>query len=151
MYWSLICTPASFRPTDCSHVRWLDWENDYPLARAYWPQDSPLSPEDWEQNRTEGFRYCAIIEQGAIAALAAVWTYSETHWEVAAVSTTPAARLRGYGKAVVCFVTAYILEHGRKATILTEKTNIAMLRTAQRVGFYLSDERGEAKSEAPER
>ena len=148
-YCSLICTPESFRPSDCSRVRWLDWENDYPLARAYWPQDPPLSREDWEQNRTEGFRYCAIVEQEAIAALAAVWTYSETHWEVAAVSTAPAARLRGYGKAVVCFVAAYILEHGHKATLLTVKTNVAMLKTAESVGFYHSDERGRTKSEAP--
>jgi predicted GNAT family acetyltransferase len=108
-----------------------------------------LSREDWEQNRTEGFRYCAIIEQEAIAALAAVWTYSQTHWEVAAVSTAPAFRQSGYGKAVVCFVTAYILEQGRKATILTESTNVAMLKTAESVGFYRSTERGRAKSEAP--
>jgi predicted GNAT family acetyltransferase len=108
-----------------------------------------LSREDWEQNRAEGFRYCAIVEHGAIAALAAVWTYSQTHWEVAAVSTAPASRRRGYGKAVVCFVTAHILEQGRKATILTENTNIAMLKTAESVGFYRSDERGRTKSEAP--
>jgi len=89
-----------------------------------------LSREDWEQNRADGFRYCAIVEHEAIAALAAVWTYSETHWEVAAVSTAPAFRQRGYGKAVVCFVTAHILEQGRKATILTDSTNVAMLKTA---------------------
>jgi ribosomal protein S18 acetylase RimI-like enzyme len=148
-YCSLICTPDSFRSTDCSRVRWLAWENDYPLARAYWSQDPPLSREDWEQNRLDGFRYCAMVEQGTIAALAAVWTYSETHWEVAAVSTAPAFRRRGYGKAVVCYVTAHILQRGRKATLLTESTNVAMLRTAQSVGFYLSNERGRVQSEAP--
>ena len=125
-YYSLICTPDSFRPADCSRVRWLEWE----------------------QNRAEGFRYCAIVEHGAIAALAAVWTYSQTHWEVAAVSTAPAFRKRGYGKAVVCFVTAHILEQGRKATLLTESRNVAILRTAESVGFYHSDERGREKSEA---
>jgi len=41
-YCSLICTPESFRSSDCSRVRWLDWENDYPLSRAYWPQDPPI-------------------------------------------------------------------------------------------------------------
>lgn len=148
-YCSLICTPDSFRPTDCSRVRWLDWENDYPLARAYWPQDPPLSREDWEQNRADGFRYCAIAENGAIAALAAVWTYSPTHWEVAAISTAPASRKMGFGKAVVCFVAAHILEQGRKATLLTDSRNVAMLKTAQSVGFYHSDERGRQKSEAP--
>ena len=148
-YCSLICTDDSFRPNDCSRVRWLDWEQDYPLARAYWPHDPPLSREDWEQNRADGFRYCAIVEHEAIAALAAVWTYSETHWEVAAVSTAPTSRQRGYGKAVVCFVTAHILEQGRKATILTESMNVAMLKTAESVGFYRSVERGRAKSETP--
>lgn len=148
-YCSLICTLDSFRPGDCSRVRWLDWENDYLLARAYWPQDPPLSREDWAQNRAEGFRYCAIVEQEAIAALAAVWTYSQTHWEVAAVSTAPASRQRGYGKAVVSFVTAHILEQGRTATIWADYSNVAMLKTAESVGFYRSDERGRAKSEAP--
>ena len=148
-YCSLICTANSFRPTDCSRVRWLDWENDYPLARACWPQDAPLSREDWEQNRLEGFRYCAIVEQEAIVALAAVWTYSQTHWEVAAVSTAPAFRQRGCGKAVVSFITAHILEQGRTATILADDSNVAMLKTAQSVGFYRSDERGKAKSETP--
>ena len=147
-YCSLICALDSFRPADCSRVRWLDWENDYPLARAYWPQDSPLPQEDWEQNRADGFRSCAIVEHEAIAALAAVWTYSQTHREVAAVSTAPAFRKRGYGKAVVCFVTAHILEQGRKATILTESGNAAMLKTAESVGFYYSDERGREKSAA---
>jgi predicted GNAT family acetyltransferase len=108
-----------------------------------------LERVDWEQNRAEGFRYCAIVEQETIAALAAVWAYSETHWEVAAVSTAPASRKIGYGKAVVCFVTAHILEHGRKATLLTDSTNAVMLKTAQSVGFYRSVERGRAKSEAP--
>ena len=77
-YCSLICTLESFRPSDCSRVHWLDWENDYPLARAYWPENPPLEYVDWEQNRAEGFRYCAIVEQEAIVALAAVWTYSQT-------------------------------------------------------------------------
>ena len=108
-----------------------------------------MSREDWQQNRLDGFRYCAIVEQEAIVALAAVWTYSPTHWEVAAVSTAPAFRHRGYGKAVVGFVTAHILQQGRKATILTDDMNVAMLKTAQSVGFYRSDERGRAKSQAP--
>lgn len=73
-------------------------------------------------------------------ALAAVWTYSETHWEVAAVSTAPAVRQQGYGKAVVSFVTAHILAHGRTATISTQDTNVAMRTTAESVGFYYSEE-----------
>ena len=64
---------------------------------------------------------------------------------VAAVSTALAFRQRGYGKAVVCFVTAHILEQGRKATLLTANMNVAMHKTAESVGFYHSDERGRAK------
>ena len=139
---SLICTRASFRPIDCSRVRWLDWVQHYPLAAAYWPEEFALLPEDWEQNRADGFRYCAIVEDGAIAALAAVWTYSNTHWEVASVSTAPSYRQQGYAKAVVSFATAHILEHDRKATILTRDTNVAMCKAAESVGFYRSDERG---------
>lgn len=85
---SLLCIPASVHPGNCSRVRWLDREPDYPLAAAYWLAEGfPFAREDWEQNHAEGFRYCAIVEQGTIAALAAVWTYSDTYWEVAAVST----------------------------------------------------------------
>ena len=51
----------------------------------------------------------------------------------------------GYGKAVVCFVTAHILEQGRKATLLTESRNVALLKTAESVGFYRSDEGGREK------
>ncbi len=146
---SLLCTSASFRPHVCSQVRWLEWELDYPLAEAYWQAEGfPLTREDWEQNRAEGFRYCAIVEQETIAALAAVWTYSETHWEVAAVSTAPAFRKRGYGTAVVCFATAAILGQGRKATLLTQASNVAMLKTAEGVGFYHSTERGRENSGA---
>jgi len=138
----LICTGASFRPADCSRVRWLDWEDDYPLAAAYWPAEYPLGFADWVQNRDEGFRYCAIVEHGAIAALAAVWTYSQSAWEVAAVSTAPASRRKGYGRAVVSFVTAHILDQGRTATLSTEATNVAMLKTAESVGFYRSNKKG---------
>ena len=69
------------------------------------------------------------------------------YWEVAAVSTAPAARQKGYGTAVVCFATTHILEHGRKATILTHDTNVARRKTAECFGFYRSDEHGQAKSD----
>jgi GNAT superfamily N-acetyltransferase len=100
---SLICTPQSFRPSNCVRVRWLDWDHDYPAALANWPKEYPLTLDDWQKNRADGFRYCAVVEHAAIVALAAVWTYSETHWEVAAVSTAPAARRHGYGTAVAGF------------------------------------------------
>ncbi len=39
---------------------------------------------------------------------------SQTHWERAAVSTALASRKIGSGKAVVCFVTAHLLQQGLK-------------------------------------
>ncbi len=68
--------------------------------------------------------------------MAAVWRYSEPAWEVAAVWTRPEARHQGYATAAVSFVTAYILEEGRRATCLTDAGNILMKRTAENVGFY---------------
>jgi len=66
-----------------------------------------------------------------------VWRYSEEAWEVAAVYTVPAFRRRGYGKAVVSFVTAHILDAGRLATCHTRVDNAAMIATAESVGFRL--------------
>ena len=65
---SLMCTKETFCPCDTSQVRWLDWEKDYPLAQAYWPKEYPLTRDIWDGARQEGYRYCAIIEHGAIAA-----------------------------------------------------------------------------------
>lgn len=77
---SLICTQESFRPSASAQVQWLDWEPDYHLAEVSWLAERfPLTRADWEQNRAEGFRYSALVEQEKIAALAAVWTYSDTH------------------------------------------------------------------------
>jgi hypothetical protein len=129
------CTRSTFRPANMAGVRWLNWDRDYDLARSMWPEVAPLSLADWYQTRQEQFTYCAVVEAQAIHAMAAVWKYCDTAWEVAAVSTKPAMRLRGHGKAVVSFVTAYILEAGKLATCSTAIDNIAMQRTAEAVGF----------------
>ncbi len=130
------CTRQTFRPWPNASVRWLDWERDYELARSMWPETSPLSPENWEENRRENFTYCAVVVDQELLAMAAVWKYCETAWEVAAVGTKPAYRRQGHGRAVVSFVTDYILESGRLATCSTASDNVAMQRTAESVGFY---------------
>ena len=130
------CTRQTFRPWPNAAVRWLDWDHDYGLAKAMWPELVPLTREDWLENRRQGFTYCAVVEGQQIHSMAAVWKYCETAWEVAAVGTRPAVRRRGYGKAVVSFVTAYILAAGRLATCSTADNNAAMQRTAESVGFY---------------
>ena len=126
------CTPTSFQPLQRHSVRWLEWEQDYPLVQEFWPEQTPGG---WQEARAEGFQYCAVIEQGKIQAMAAVWRYSETAWEVASVSTRPEARGRGYSPAVVSFVTAAILGAGKRATCSAGSDNLAMQRVAERVGF----------------
>ena len=129
------CTPATFRPQMRHPVRWLDWEQDDTLARTIWPGEHPLSRETWLEARELGYQYCGVIEGGRLLAIAAVWRYSATAWEVAAVRTQPDARRRGCAQAVVSFVTAHILDRGRRATCTTGVDNAAMQRTAESVGF----------------
>jgi len=135
----LTCTTATFRPCSSAHVRWLDKEHDYPLVHAFWPRESPLSRAQWDQAHVDGYQYCGVIVDGCLAAMAAVWRYCPTAWEVAAVATLPQYRARGYGKAVVSFATAAILEAGRVATCTMRADNGAMIRTAEAVGFQQSD------------
>jgi RimJ/RimL family protein N-acetyltransferase len=131
------CTIATFRPCQVHLVRWLDWEQDYGLAQAVWnARDISLTRDSWREARESGYRYCAVIECDTIIAMAAVWCYSEQAWEVAAVWTRPEARRQGYARSVVSFVTAFILEMGKHATCSTDGGNVAMQRTAERIGFY---------------
>ena len=142
----LACTPADFVAQDASGVRWLDRVADYALARELWVAlGHALSEQDWGEAHDLGYTYAALVEAGKIASIAAVWRYSEPAWEVAAVSTRPEYRRRGYSTRVVAFVTTHILQHGRLATCTTRDDNAAMLATARRVGFrvVLSEKAGE--------
>lgn len=130
------CTRQTFCSWPNASMRWLNWEQDYDLAQCMWPETSPLTPEAWQENRRENFTYCAVVVGQELLAMAAVWKYCDTAWEVAAVGTKPAHRRQGYGRAVVSFATAYILESGRLATCSTAGDNLAMQRTAESVGFY---------------
>jgi RimJ/RimL family protein N-acetyltransferase len=125
-------------------VRWLEWEEDFGLARAIWPDESPLSHETWLEAREMGYRYCGVVKQrpngkARLLSIAAVWRYSETAWEAAAVRTRPGARRRGYAQCVVSFATAYILDCGRRATCTTSLDNLAMQKTAESVGYARID------------
>jgi RimJ/RimL family protein N-acetyltransferase len=129
------CTSMSFQPLQRHAVRWLEWEQDYPFVQEFWPEQTP---EGWQAAQGEGFQYCGIIEHGQLQAMAAVWRYSETAWEVASVHTRPEARGRGYAQAVVSFVTAAILSAGKRATCSAASDNPAMQKVAERVGFQRS-------------
>lgn len=136
---NLECAAATFRPLQSHAVRWLEVEADYPLARDFWA--FPISPEDCQGFRDEGYQYCAVVEDGRIVSIAAAWRYSEQAWELAVVSTAPEFRRCGYGQSVASFVTATILTQGRRATCLTATENVAMQKTAQSVGFYFAPRR----------
>ena len=77
----------------------------------------------------------AIIEEGRMISRAAIWQRSEDAWEVAAVSTVPEYRRKGYGEAVVRYCLAKILEAGKAATLTTRDSNTAMIKTAFKAGF----------------
>ncbi|MBN2391460.1 MAG: GNAT family N-acetyltransferase [Anaerolineae bacterium] len=134
----LICTLSDFHPASASHVHWLDWEQDFALAQAFWPPDLPLTPEIWAEARDLGYHYCAIVEDGQIASIAAEYRCVDDAWMVAAVGTAPAFRRCGYAKAVVSFVTQGILDAGRVAFCQTREDNLPMIRTAESVGFRIT-------------
>lgn len=132
-----ICDRTTFRPADVSKVRWLDWDEDYELFQKFWP--IPLNREQWERARSEGNPCCILIEGEEIIASAGEKRFSEDGWGVVAVETSPLFRRRGHGKAVVSFVTAHILDSGRMAICETRDDNVAMIRTAESVGYKRSE------------
>jgi ribosomal protein S18 acetylase RimI-like enzyme len=133
----LVCTADTFRPAGQEEVRWLDRDEDLALFEqlSIAVGADPPSWEEWKSWHQQGYRYCGVAGGKAIVAKAAVWTRSDTAWEVTAVLTHPACRSRGYAKAVCSFATASILEAGRTATCHTHATNSAMLRVAESLGY----------------
>jgi len=131
----LECTTDTFRPVSFDHVRWLDWDRDFTRAQAFWPSDKPLTRDIWDGARDEGYTYCAIVLDGQVVSMAARYCYADDEWMVAAVGTHAEFRRRGFGQKVVSFITADILDTGRLATCFTAEDNVAMIRTAESVGF----------------
>ena len=133
---SLECTLQTFLPAPDPRVRWLDRDADFALAHESWEaRGTPISRADWDDWHRTGYRYCGIVEHQRLVAFAAVWRYSPTAWELAAVQTREGYRSRGYAKAVCSFVTAHILGSGRTATCNTRADNAPMLRVATKLGF----------------
>ncbi|HEY3289962.1 MAG TPA: GNAT family N-acetyltransferase [Anaerolineae bacterium] len=132
----LTCLLDTLTPIDCSAVRWLDRDVDFDLARELWAAlQQELTYADWVEAHNLKYTYAAIVEYGKVISLAAEWRYFESAWEVAAVVTREGYRRRGYSKRVVAFVTAHILQNGRRPTCTTRDDNTAMLATAKSVGF----------------
>lgn len=133
------CTREDFRPAIMHPVRWLDWEQDLEMARELWGMEPEPFRGMWNEAREQGYQYCAVIEEGKIIARAAVWRYSDTAWELAAVFVREDHQRRGYGKSVCSCATATILDAGRIATCHTRTDNLAMRRTAESIGFQQAD------------
>jgi ribosomal protein S18 acetylase RimI-like enzyme len=133
----LICTRDTFTPAEGVSVRWLEASADYILAADFWSRtDSPLAVETWrEAHDRYRYSYAAVVLDGGIVAIAAFLPFSLHAWDVSAVKTDSGFRRKGYGKAVVSFVTASILARVPTATCVTRDDNVAMIRTAQGVGF----------------
>jgi predicted GNAT family acetyltransferase len=72
---------------------------------------------------------------GRAVATAGLWPRTDQEWEVIAVGTAPGFRNRGYGKAVVSFVTQEILDAGKVAALSHHKENTAMGRIADALGY----------------
>ena len=130
------CSRESFRPARCETVRWLDCKSDWPLMQALWQASGfAADKDDWIKAHDDGYEYCAVVDNDEIAAIAAVWRYSDEAREVAAVHTNVQKRRCGLGKAVVSFVTEYILSSDRTATCGMRPDNVPMMKTAESVGF----------------
>ena len=121
----LICTPKTFWPVGHEEVRWLDQDEGLALFQQFSRETGaePPSREEWEEWHQQGYRYCSLVRGETITAEAAVWTYSDTAWELAAVKTRPDYRGRGCGRSVCSFATAHILAAGRTATCHTALAN----------------------------
>jgi RimJ/RimL family protein N-acetyltransferase len=134
----LSCTKDTFTPSKTDRVRWLQVDFDFEIAQWYWQQmQSPLTFQTWIMVHAYGYQYAVILEAEKPVACAGVWRFSDTAWEVAAVSTLLPYRKRGYARQAVSFVTAYILGANRLATCSTSDENAAMIATARSVGYQI--------------
>ena len=124
-----------FKPENHKGVRWLNNE-DYHYMNDFWN----ISLDTWNEAKEKDVTYCAIIEEGKIISVAAVWKYSEDKWEVAAVNTREGFENRGFGKKVVSFVTEYILSCNKIPTLTTGEKNTVMQKVAEKVGFITLQE-----------
>lgn len=130
------CTKETIIPVDSSGVRWLDPNADCERAIAYWAElGHVLRQGTWLQAHGHGYRYAGLVRCERVLSCSAVWRFSEECWELAAVTTLESHRRRGYAKQTASFVTAHILEEGRSASCSTNDDNMAMIATAESVGY----------------
>lgn len=73
--------------------------------------------------------------QAGLANAARLPCKDENDWELAAARTQDAFQGLGHGKAVACFVTAYLLREVPQAICHTEASNAAMLHVPGCLGY----------------
>ena len=119
-------------------IRWLDPARDLDAFVQHLRDRDPnyaLSHETWKGWADSGIDYCGLFKGGIIVARAAVERYSAEAWETADVRVISAERGKGYAKQVCHFVTAFILDSGKRATCRTEEDNKAMRHIIHALGF----------------
>jgi predicted GNAT family acetyltransferase len=138
-----VCRPEAFRPCPADGLTWWgadEWDQARMAHEGMWPDSTSFwTRQEWERLYAQGYRYCALLKGGRAMATAGLWPRTDDQWEVIAVGTAPATRGRGYGKAVVSFVTQTILDAGRDATIGFREANAAMRGVAVALGYEASE------------
>jgi GNAT superfamily N-acetyltransferase len=86
------------------------------------------------RRRFDGEVFVVSGTRGEIAAWSAIKLKSSDVWEIAVV-TEPAYRRRGYAKQVVSAATQYILDNGRLALYVHDRTNHASARVCRSLGY----------------
>jgi RimJ/RimL family protein N-acetyltransferase len=144
-----VCTAGTFRPVtparnpDAAAVRWLG-PADYLLAAEAWRQrGGAVTRDEWETTwPADGYRFASILTDGRLVSVAAALSWkppSPISWELAAVWTREDLRSHGLATVVCSFVTAHILQSGRRATCKTPRGRPAMIRVAERLGYVRTE------------
>ena len=119
-------------------IRWLKMPDDYELfcghLRERYP-DREFPINDWLDWDKKGTPYCGLIKDGKIIARAAAEKYLKDKWETSDVRVWVSERGNGYAKHICHFVTKFILENGKIATIRTGEDNMVMRRVIDFLGF----------------
>ena len=134
------CTKDSFKGASAGCVSAFDALESFDRLMDFYRSFDPklaYTKEEYFRNAppADVWEDYVIWDAGRIASRAAIWKYSPTAWEVAAVATLPELRGKGYSKLLVSHCTAIILSRGLVATCTTEDTNTAMRRVLEKVGF----------------
>lgn len=115
---ALYCDPAHFRPSGGLAER--------------------LPPGDGRgldlRRRFDGEIFVVLGARDEIASWAAIKLKSEDVWEIAVVTEAP-YRGRGYAKDVVSAATQHILDQGRLALYVHDRTNLASAKVCRSLGY----------------